>query len=293
MSASAPAAVALPVAPSSVRESALALALCLALIAAIWFGAPTLAVEGRLALAVFALAIVAWTVLRLPEMPVALAAAGALVLLGVTSTERFHGALGDELIWLLIGAFVLAAAIRASGLAERYPLRAVAGAGSVRRLFRRLAWVIGATAFVVPSTSGRAALLLPLFLCLAGALAQPRLVRALALLFPTVILLTFCASLLGAGAHLIAVDAIARLGMPAPGFFEWTLLGLPIAIATSVAATELILRLFLTRAERAAALVLPAPGGEPLARGQRWVLAIAAVTIAGWARAHWHGVEAS
>jgi solute carrier family 13 (sodium-dependent dicarboxylate transporter), member 2/3/5 len=263
------------------------------LAAGLWFGLPALAAEGRLALLVFALAIVAWTVLRLPEMPVAVAAAGALVLLGVTPIEDFHRSLGDGLVWLLICAFVLGAVIRASGLAERYVLAAVAGAGSVRRLFHRLTWVIGATAFLVPSTSGRAALLLPVFLCLAGALSQRRLVRALALLFPTVILLSACGSLLGAGAHLIAIDVIARLGLPAPGFFDWALLGLPIALATSVAATELILWLFLTRAERGVAPALPARSPEPLTRPQRWVLAITVATTVAFATTPWHGVDAS
>lgn len=256
-----------------------------------WFGLPQVATEGRLALMVFAVAIVGWTVLRLPEMPVAVAASAALVLFGAMPAERFYAALGNSLVWLLIAAFILAAVLQASGLAQRYALRAVAGASSIRALFHRLTLVIGATAFVLPSTSGRAALLLPVFLVLASALAQPRLVRALALLFPSAILLTACASMLGAGAHLIAVDFITQLGWTAPGFMDWALLGLPVALASAAAATELVLRLFLTPSEQAAPLQLPPPTHEPLTPAQRRVLTITTMTIAAWTTERWHGVE--
>jgi len=273
------------------RRAVVAAAGTLLLTALVWFGMPSLADAGRVSLLVFALAIIGWTVLRLPELPVAIAGAGALVVFGATTTERFYRGLGDALIWLLIGAFILAAVIRASGLAERLALRAVAGATSVRALFHRLALVIAATAFVVPSTSGRAALLLPVFLALTGALAQPRLTRALALLFPSVILLSAGASLLGAGAHLVAVDFIARLGLPAPGFAQWALLGTPFALACCVVATEIVLRLFLSPAERAAQPVLPARPAGSMPAAQKAVLAIAAATVAAWATANWHGVE--
>jgi di/tricarboxylate transporter len=276
---------------SDARWNALVVVLALGGAAVLWWALPLLAAPARGALIAFALAIVGWTVLRLPEMPVAVAAAGALVLAGITPAPQFFDSLGDPLIWLLIGAFVLSAVVRHSGLAERFVLQAVAGASTMRRLFYRLTWAIAATAFVVPSTSGRAALLLPVFLCLAGALSEARVVRALALLFPSVILLSACASLLGAGAHLIAVDVISALGLPAPGFVDWALLGGPVALGTCAAATELILRLFLSRDERARVPHLPAAPREPLSARQRTVLAIVLITIVAWATTGWHGVE--
>jgi di/tricarboxylate transporter len=261
--------------------------------AALWLGAPSLPLAARAALWIFALCIVAWTVLRLPETPVAIAGALALVGVGATSSERFYSALGHDLIWLMIGAFLLAAVVKASGLAERCVLRAVAGCASVRGLFYRLTWVIAATAFVIPSTSGRAALLLPVFLVLTQALGNPRLTRALALLFPTAILLSACASLLGAGAHLVAVDFIGELGAPKPDFLDWAMLGVPLALASSFAATETILRLFLTPAERRGAVALPASEAAPMRAQQRAVLWLTLATIAGWATSHWHGIDAA
>jgi len=92
----------------------------------IWFGLSEASVQIRTSLIVFVLAILCWTMLRLPATPVALCAALALVLLGAVPDTAFYGALGHELIWLLVAAFILAAALRRSGLAERIALAAIA-----------------------------------------------------------------------------------------------------------------------------------------------------------------------
>ncbi|WP_341892925.1 SLC13 family permease [Variovorax sp. YR752] len=270
----------------------LAAALFAALAAALHFGLPGLAAPARGALLVFGAAIVAWTVLDLDETPVALLAVLALLASGATPLEDFYAGLGNEFIWLLIGAFVIAAVLAASGLAERWALALVASARTPAALMRRLSLFIIATAFVVPSTSGRAALLLPVFLALARALAEPRLARALALLFPSVILLSACVSMLGAGAHLVALDMMRQLSGTAPGFLGWIVLAAPFGVASSLLACELILHLFLSAQERQRALSLPPAPRMPMTRAQRAVAAIAALTLLGWASGGWHGIDA-
>ncbi|GHJ93577.1 hypothetical protein SNE510_30960 [Streptomyces sp. NE5-10] len=90
------------------------------------------------------------------------------------------------------------------------------------------------TAFAVPATSGRAALALPVFLALAHALAgRRRLVVMPALLFPTVVLLSAVATLIGAGAHLITVGVLLEQTGESIGFTRWLLLGLPLAVVSS------------------------------------------------------------
>ncbi|WID94918.1 SLC13 family permease [Bosea vestrisii] len=163
--------------------------IAIGLAAAIWFGLP-LDVRARLALTVFALAIVGWCLTSIDDTLIALAAAAALVLCGLTHARNLHAALGNELTWLLIGAFIIAAVLRASGLTERLASVVLSRARTVRTLFLATTGVIVATALFVPSTSGRAALLLPVYLALAAAIDDNRVRRALALLFPTVILLS-------------------------------------------------------------------------------------------------------
>jgi solute carrier family 13 (sodium-dependent dicarboxylate transporter), member 2/3/5 len=256
------------------------------------WGLQSTAPAARWALLVFAAAVIAWTVLDLDETPVALAGAVALTVAGATSVERFYASLGDDFIWLLIGAFVLAAVLQVSGLAQRWALKAVAGARTPAALMRRLTWFIIGTAFVVPSTSGRAALLLPVFFALLQVLPQPRLARALALLFPSVILMSACVSMLGAGAHLVALDYMHRLGGEVPGFLGWLRLAGPFGVACSLLACELILRLFLDRDERSQAIALPRPSSVPLTRQQKSVVSITVVVLLAWATSQWHGVPA-
>jgi solute carrier family 13 (sodium-dependent dicarboxylate transporter), member 2/3/5 len=236
---------------------------------------------------------VGWAVLRLDETQVAIGGALALVALGVVEPDRLYAALGNDLTWLLLGGFVLAAVLQASGLAERWTLQAARGAGSFGALLQRLTWLIAATAFVVPSTSARAALLLPVFLVLARTLASPRQVRALALLFPTVILLSAGASLLGAGAHLIAIDTLRRLGLPAPGFLGWLALAAPLCALACWAACGLIGRLFLRAEERCSALAWPAEVQTPLRAEQRRTAWVVGAGLLGFAGSGGLGIDAA
>ncbi|ONK11014.1 SLC13 family permease [Streptomyces sp. MP131-18] len=212
---------------------------------------PELAGDARITLAVFALATCAWIASSIDDTYVALGAGLALTVTGVTSADALFGTLGDATIWLLICAFVLAAAVAATGLAGRAAAFLVGGARTVRQLVHLTTAALVVSAFAVPATSGRAALALPVFLALARALAdRKRLVVALALLFPTVILLSAVATLIGAGAHLITVSVLWETTGERVGFHEWLLLGLPLAVVSSHLAAEVVLLTTTRRADR-------------------------------------------
>lgn len=270
-------------------------ALCVALVCvvAIECAASGLEPEARRALQVFSLAFVGWALTRLDDAFVALSAALAMALLVLDEPDEMFGALGDELIWLMLAAFILAAAFRATGLAERLARLALGRARTVRGAFYALSLTMLASVFVVPSTSGRAAMMVPVFERVAGASA-PELRKAFALLFPTVILLSAFASLTGAGAHVLAAELVDEIGDAEIGFLEWAFYGLPFAVACSLLATETILRLFTTRdlrsnafaAEAFSTPVAAAPNAAP-------VLAITALVLLGWITEPLHGVDAA
>ncbi|MGW0733294.1 SLC13 family permease [Streptomyces sp. NPDC002851] len=212
---------------------------------------PGLTGEARLTLAVFALATCAWIATPIDDTYIALGAGLALTATGVISSETLFGTLGDATVWLLICAFVLAAAVARTGLAGRAAAFLVSGARSVRQLTHLTTAALVVTAFAVPATSGRAALALPVFLALAKVLAdRKRLVVMLALLFPTVILLSAVATLIGAGAHLITVSVLWEATGQRIGFTQWLLLGLPLAVASSHLAAEVVLLTTTRRADR-------------------------------------------
>lgn len=211
----------------------------------------SLPTQGALTLAVFAIAIWLWIFSSIGDTFVALGAALVLVILGVLPDESLFTSLGEDTVWLLLAAFIIAAGITASGLSTRAAAFIVTGATSVRQLAHLTTGALVATAFAVPSTSGRAALAVPVFVALATVFAQrKRVVLALALLFPSVILLSAVASLLGAGAHLITSQILTTAGYEGFSFARWLLLGLPLALVASHVCTEIILWMFTTRADR-------------------------------------------
>ncbi|MFD7770895.1 SLC13 family permease [Streptomyces sp. NPDC059787] len=231
--------------------AALCVALSLCALLAVPGNFPGLGGDARLTLAVFALATCAWVGTPIDDTYIALGAGLALTVTGVISSDTLFGTLGDSTVWLLICAFVLAAAVSRTGLAERAAAFLVGGARTVRQLTHLTTAALVVTAFAVPATSGRAALALPVFLALAKALAdRRRLVVMLALLFPTVILLSAVATLIGAGAHLITVSVLWEAAGERVGFTEWLLLGLPLAVASSHLAAEAVLLTTTRRADR-------------------------------------------
>lgn len=273
--------------PERARRTALLL-VAAASAALIWVLPQGLSAQGRLSLVVTVLAVLGWTATRLPESLVALLAGLALVLGGALPAERLFATLGSELVWLLIAAFVIAAAIKECGLLERLLAPLAGKRPSVTVLFWTLTLAIAATAFVLPSTSGRAALLLPVFLALVPALPDRALVRPLALLFPTAILLSAGGSLIGAGAHLIAVEAIRATTGLRLDYLGWLLLAGPPALLSALAGTALLLLGLPRPLRRARLLPIAAPAAAD-ARQRRVAFLLAALVLL-WIAEPWHGI---
>ena len=258
--------------------------------ALVWFGTP-LSVDARLALIVFALAVVGWTMTNLDEAFVSLSAALALPLLGVRPGDALFTALGDPLVWLLFAAFILAAAVGKTGLLGRVAGGLAARAHTTAGLFGWAGLGIFLSVFLVPSTSGRAALLLPVFLALAGATDNSRVRRALALLFPVVILLSAFATPLGAGANLVTAELLREFTGTNLGFGRWVALALPFTAVSCAVSVWVILRLFLTGTERRAAVKVPPPAAARFSAAEGFVLAVLGATVLGWATEGMHGVS--
>ncbi|MFN4192441.1 MAG: SLC13 family permease [Tabrizicola sp.] len=259
---------------------------------ALWTLPDDLDARARVALIVTVLTVIGWTLTRLPESIVALSAAMALVLSGAVGEDRLYAALGSDLVWLLLAAFIIAAVVKDAGLAERMVAPLTARRPGFAAFAFLLAAAIALTALFMPSTSGRAALLLPVFLALLPLLPDPRLARALALLFPTVILLSAGASLIGAGAHLIAVEAIVATGAPRLGYLDWVLLGGPLAALASAAGVALILWLFVPR-DLWSARMTAADRAGPRTPQQSRILLVIATLVGLWLTEARHGLGMS
>jgi di/tricarboxylate transporter len=246
--------------------------------------------EARLSLTVVTGAVIAWTMTKIDDTKIALAAVIALAITGVVDKRQIYSALGHELIWLLIASFVISSVLRASGLLERAVVATSAHATTAKQLFYSLSIAISATAFIIPSTSARAAMLVPVYLAFASRLADPGLRRALALLFPTAILLSAGASLIGAGAHVIAVETLQRTTGRSIDYIGWLLLAGPFALASTFMATWVILALFARRELLAAPIAHETPAKAPLTAQQRLIAAVIGCTVLLWILTPFHGI---
>ncbi|MDF5821893.1 SLC13 family permease [Corynebacterium felinum] len=211
-------------------------------VAALLWAPSALDGAARLTLAVFVAAVFLWVFSKVPDTYVALGAACLLVILGIINVDKFFQPLGDETTWLLIGAFVIAAAVTKTGLAPRATAWLCSGVKSPRALVHLLTLAIVCTAFMIPATSGRAALILPVFLAIVPVLKNTHnwLIVTLSIVLPSVVLLSAVASFIGAGAHLITAQILEESGFGTITFTQWMLYGLPLAIVASHISAEVI-----------------------------------------------------
>lgn len=126
---------------------------------------------------------------------------------------------------------------------------------------------------------------------------RKRLVRCLAILTPTVILLSAIASPLGAGAHLLTNQILHDAVGESFTFLQWVLVGLPLAVVWSHLAAEIVLWLFTRAQDRRTPLSVPAGGSAcdestitAAGKKSRLVLLVLAVAIAAWCTEPIHNV---
>lgn len=268
------------------------LPLALAVVAGVAVLLPeTLPQEARVSLFAFALATILWSTTRLNAAYVALAAVMLAVLAGGTPQEQLFEALSSDVIWLMIGAFVLGGAMRQSGLAARMTGFVVSRARSVRGLFWLMTLVLIPLSFFIPSTSGRAAVVMPVFRSIADATDDSKTVRALALLMPTVILVATISTLIGAGSHLIANDLLAQIAGERISFLRWALWGVPFGVSASLLSCWVITRLFLDGERLSRRLRARGGGSGHLSPAERNTLFVLLAMVALWLTEGLHGLE--
>jgi di/tricarboxylate transporter len=244
-----------------------------------------------LVLLVFLACCAGWAVGRWNDLAIASAGLAALAALGTVDQSAILKWLGHDTVWLIVGAFVISGALQATGVAEAFAQRGFRRVKTVKGLFVTIGIAVGSTAFLIPSTSARAALCVPVFLALAGAIPNPRIVRALALLFPTIVLLSAGASLTGAAAHVMALELAIGANVTVDiRFMLWAALALPPSLAICAVAAGLIYRLFLNEGDRRDAIELRGVDAKPISP-QGWrAIALAFASVALWASTPFHGL---
>ncbi|MBD2593850.1 anion permease [Nostoc spongiaeforme FACHB-130] len=250
-----------------------------------------LSIQGRLTIFVFLLAVILWSTTSINAGYVALFSVLLLLLTGGISQEQFFESLGSDVVWLMIGAFILGGAVKQTGLATRLTQIVAAKAHNISSLFWLLTTVLIPLSFLIPSTSGRAAVTHPIFRSVANATEDQQTRRAIALLMPTVILVSTIVSLTGAGSHLVAQDLLQEISDTSISFSQWLLYGLPFGVVASYASCWVIMRLFLDKQRLQQKLNVEYLQTESLSIPERKTLWIVLLMLALWITEQWHGLE--
>jgi di/tricarboxylate transporter len=270
----------------------------LALACGIWLITPNLADAGRFTLLAAVAAVYGWTRSPLPDSIVAIAVVLFLVLAGVVSEASLFAAMGHEIIWLLMATFAIGAVVQQSELFQRLMARTFSRIHSVLGLMLVITITLSVMAFFIPSTSGRAALTLPLLSGISHILNNRSLNKALALLFPTVILLSAGGSLIGAGANILAVDILKQHANLEVSVLDWILLAFPFSLTTSVIACLIIYKFWLPASERQSVraserqirLQITLPNSKPTKQQHLLSILLASLAIL-WLSSAVHGIN--
>lgn len=210
------------------------------MIVALFLPAPSgLDIAAYRALILFTYGLVMWVARPIPIYQTSIVLILLLPLLGVVESQKVaFGTLGYDIIWLMVSAFVLSSAINHTNLGQRLALTLITKLGtSPKGTLFALVVVNFVLAFFVPSTTARAALLIPIVTVLLEVYRQvpgeSRFGKLMTLqgvqnnAFATSMVMT------ATSGQVIAVGFINQMTGASVGYMEWLLGSAPQAILSA------------------------------------------------------------
>lgn len=246
--------------------------------------------SGQNAIAVFALCFVLWVTNALPLAITSLLAIALLPTMGAVSPTRSFALFGNPVVFFILGAFILAAALMRSGLSARLAVAFLRQFGrSPRSLLAGVIFSGGFLAFWMPEHAV-AALLFPIVLEIARALElaprRSRYGRALFLGLAWGAVIGGIATFLGGARAPLALGILQEHYGLSIGFLEWMIAVAPFSIALMVVALLVLpwaFRLDIDDVSSArAALDAKARELGPLSRRQKGVGIVTVLTVIAW-----------
>ncbi len=243
---------------------------------------------------VIAITILLWASARLPEYLTALLFFAAATLLNIAPTSTIFSGFASSAFWLVLSGFVLGAAIRKVGLAQRWAnYLVVPFSQSWPRMVVGTLVLTYLLALVMPSNMGRIALLMPVVLALgerAGIKAGSRgnIGLALAVGFGT---FQLSASILPANVPNLVLSGAAENAYHIHlQWLPWWLLHMPVVgIGKGMILAAAILFLFRAQPQP----VRHRDQLEPLSRSEWRLMGLLAITLLLWMTDSLHGLPAA
>jgi sodium-dependent dicarboxylate transporter 2/3/5 len=209
---------------------------------------PGLSPAGQNALAVFVLCLVYWVTSVLPLMVTSLLAMVLLPVTDVLSAKDTYALFGNEAVFFILGAFILAAALMRCGLSTRIAITILRRFGHTPRTLLLSLFLMNAFMSFFMSEHAVAAMTFPITIEIATVLRLARqrsnYGRALFLAMAWGTQIGGIATLLGGGRAPLALGMLRDFSGQTYTFAQWTLAAWPIVAVLLVAGWQVIVRFF-------------------------------------------------
>jgi len=271
---------------------------------ALWLATGPLAAQAPLAArtgAVVLVTLALWSTGTFPPFLTSLIFFGLMLVSGLARPELVFSGLGSAAVWLIISGFVIGAAISTSGLGRRLAATlAPLLAGSYTRMIAGLTLAAMALGFVMPSSVGRAVVLVPVGMALADRVGFARGSNGRIGIATTLAMACNMPSFAVLPANIpnmILAGASEMLHGMSFGYTEYLLLHFPLlGLLKSVLVVGLVVRLFPDKVrphDTQASATPEAQGGDAPGDigAQRRVAVILLATLALWMTDSLHGIN--
>ena len=201
---------------------------------------PGVSVEAQRLAAVLALAVIFWITEAIPMAATALLAPALCIPLGVAKDKEVLAPFASPSIFLFIGSFFLAAAMRKHGLDRRMALWLLTRRGVLRSPLTLFAALGGMTALLSMWMSNVATTAVMIPIALGVLSTTPQLAARPRAQADIILLIAFAASVGGLGTpvgtppNLIAIGFLRQLTGETVSFVDWMKLGVPLVVVLMV-----------------------------------------------------------
>ncbi|WP_411842892.1 SLC13 family permease [Salinicoccus sp. HZC-1] len=191
------------------------------------FFAADLEYLGKLSLVIFVLSLGMFIFSSIPAGLIAWLCLSAGVLLGLPQDILFTS-FNQHVVWLMIGAFIIASVLERSGLLERLIKWVERNCYTRGRVTLFTFILVQMLSVVIPSTSGRASALLPVYRAFGRQFAGNRKFFGLAI--PILILMAANLTLIGAGSHIIGIGILETQTDRTISYMSFLIYGMPFGL---------------------------------------------------------------
>jgi len=250
--------------------------------------------RSKIALFAFLSAMTLWVTTKISAGFVAISLIVFTIILNAGEPSLLYESLSEKVVWLMIGSFIIGEAVKESGLADRVTLMLLNKSKDKGKVLAGVSSILFASAFFIPSTSGRAALSMPIINQLNNEYTKKEQ-NVLALLAPIIILMSTSATLIGAGSHLIGIGLLETTVHQSISFIQWFIWGLPFAFVMTILSFFTVKLLLWPRDElrvlKNTQSIEPSILKKQMNRTEKKTLILMIVLIIGWMTESLHGYD--